>query len=131
GYYVDLFCSEAEPPRARLAEGDIDPIPTAGGNWLAAAPKTEAVVIGQDGLPARMVCVDPRIFALHKWWLSKQRSRQAASRPRDAQQAHVVAVGLTEALGGLLFTPSAKSMFAFGLLVLVLLFRPLPCGRNN
>jgi len=61
GYYVDLFCSEAEPPRARLAEGDIDPIPTAGGNWLAAAPKTEAVVIGQDGLPARMVCVDPRI----------------------------------------------------------------------
>jgi branched-chain amino acid transport system permease protein len=35
-----------------------------------------------------------------------------------------VLIGLTEALGGLLFTPSAKSMFAFGLLVLVLLFRP-------
>jgi branched-chain amino acid transport system permease protein len=33
-------------------------------------------------------------------------------------------IGVTEALGGLLFTPSAKSMFAFGLLVLVLLFRP-------
>ena len=33
-------------------------------------------------------------------------------------------IGLTEALGGVLFTPSAKSMFAFGLLVLVLLFRP-------
>jgi branched-chain amino acid transport system permease protein len=33
-------------------------------------------------------------------------------------------IGITEALGGLLFTPSAKSMFAFGLLVLVLLFRP-------
>ena len=91
GYYVDLFCPEAEPPAERLAEGDIDPIPTAGGNWLAEAPKTEAVVIGQDGLPARMVCVDPRVFALHKWWLSKQRSRQAASRPRDAQQAHAVA----------------------------------------
>ena len=33
-------------------------------------------------------------------------------------------IGVTEALGGLFFTPSAKSMFAFGLLVLVLLFRP-------
>jgi branched-chain amino acid transport system permease protein len=33
-------------------------------------------------------------------------------------------IGLTEALAGLLFTPSAKSMFAFGILVLVLLFRP-------
>src|SRR5256714_9157410 len=35
-----------------------------------------------------------------------------------------VLIGMTEALAGLLFTPSAKSMFAFGLLVLVLLFRP-------
>jgi branched-chain amino acid transport system permease protein len=33
-------------------------------------------------------------------------------------------IGATEALGGVLFTPSAKSMFAFALLVLVLLFRP-------
>ena len=33
-------------------------------------------------------------------------------------------IGVTEALGGVLFTPSAKSMFAFALLVLVLLFRP-------
>lgn len=35
-----------------------------------------------------------------------------------------VMIGLTEALAGLLFTPSAKSMFAFAILVLVLLFRP-------
>jgi branched-chain amino acid transport system permease protein len=35
-----------------------------------------------------------------------------------------VLIGLTEALAGLLFTPSAKSMFTFALLVLVLLFRP-------
>jgi branched-chain amino acid transport system permease protein len=33
-------------------------------------------------------------------------------------------IGFTEAMAGLLFTPSAKSMFSFGLLVLVLLFRP-------
>jgi branched-chain amino acid transport system permease protein len=35
-----------------------------------------------------------------------------------------VLIGLVEALAGLLFTPSAKSMFAFAILVLVLLFRP-------
>ena len=35
-----------------------------------------------------------------------------------------ILIGVTEALGGVLFTPTAKSMFAFGLLVLVLLFRP-------
>ena len=35
-----------------------------------------------------------------------------------------VLIGLTEAMAGLLFTPSAKTMFAFALLVVVLLFRP-------
>ena len=35
-----------------------------------------------------------------------------------------VLIGLTEAIAGLLFSPSAKSMFAFGILALVLLFRP-------
>lgn len=35
-----------------------------------------------------------------------------------------VLIGLTEALAGLLFTPSAKSMFVFAILVFVLLVRP-------
>ncbi len=35
-----------------------------------------------------------------------------------------ILIGLTEAMAGLLFTPSAKSMFAFAILVVVLLFRP-------
>jgi branched-chain amino acid transport system permease protein len=35
-----------------------------------------------------------------------------------------VLIGFTEAMAGLLFTPSAKSMFAFAILVIVLLFRP-------
>jgi branched-chain amino acid transport system permease protein len=41
-------------------------------------------------------------------------------------------IGFTEALAGLLFTPSAKSMVAFAILVLVLLFRPQGLlGRNS
>jgi branched-chain amino acid transport system permease protein len=35
-----------------------------------------------------------------------------------------ILIGLTEALAGLFFTPSAKTMFATAVLVLVLLFRP-------
>ncbi len=35
-----------------------------------------------------------------------------------------VLIGMTEAMAGLLFSPSAKTMFAFAILVLVLLFRP-------
>ena len=35
-----------------------------------------------------------------------------------------VLIGVTEAMAGLFFTPSAKSMFSFTLLVVVLLFRP-------
>jgi branched-chain amino acid transport system permease protein len=35
-----------------------------------------------------------------------------------------VLIGLTEAMGGLFITPSAKSMLSYGVLVLVLLFRP-------
>ncbi len=35
-----------------------------------------------------------------------------------------VLIGLSEALAGLFFNPSAKSMFSFALLILVLLFRP-------
>jgi branched-chain amino acid transport system permease protein len=35
-----------------------------------------------------------------------------------------VLIGVSEAMAGLFITPSAKSMFSFGLLILVLLFRP-------
>ena len=35
-----------------------------------------------------------------------------------------VLIGVSEALAGLFFAPSAKSMFGFALLILVLLFRP-------
>jgi hypothetical protein len=96
GYFVDLFCPAIDPPPKRLAPHDIDPIPTKGAGWLIEAPKIEETVIGWDGLPLFMPCVDPRIFALHKLWLSKQPSRQARSRPRDVAQARAVAAVATE-----------------------------------
>jgi len=35
-----------------------------------------------------------------------------------------ILIGVSEAMAGLFITPSAKSMFSFGLLILVLLLRP-------
>jgi len=35
-----------------------------------------------------------------------------------------VLIGVSEAMAGLFIQPSAKSMFSFALLILVLLFRP-------
>jgi hypothetical protein len=99
GYFVDLFCPDVDPPPERLAPHDIDPIPTEGADWLTEAPKIEQTVIGWDGLPLFMSCVDPRIFALHKLWLSKQPSRQATSRPRDVAQARAVGAVATAYIG--------------------------------
>jgi hypothetical protein len=99
GYFVDLFCPDIDPPPERFTPRDIDPIPTAGADWLIEAPKIEETVIGWDGLPLYMPCVDPRVFALHKLWLSKQPSRQATSRPRDVAQARAVAAVATAYIG--------------------------------
>ena len=91
GYFVDLFCPDLAPIPGRLAPQDIDPVPAEGADWLIQAPKIEETVIGWDGMPCYMPCVDTRVFALHKLWLSQQPSRQARSRPRDIAQAHAVA----------------------------------------
>jgi hypothetical protein len=99
GYFVDLFCPDIDPPPRRFTPDDIDPIPVAGADWLVEALKIEQTVIGWDGLPLYMPCVDPRVFALHKLWLSKQPGRQAASRPRDVAQARAVAAVATAYIG--------------------------------
>jgi hypothetical protein len=99
GYFVDLFCPDIDPPPGRFTPDDIDPIPTEGADWLVEALKIEETVIGWDGLPLYLPCVDPRVFALHKLWLSKQPSRQATSRPRDVAQARAVAAVATAYMG--------------------------------
>jgi branched-chain amino acid transport system permease protein len=42
-----------------------------------------------------------------------------------------ILIGVSEALAGLFITPSAKSMFSFALLILVLIFRPRGLLGNN
>jgi hypothetical protein len=93
-YIVDLICPEDVTLTAagkRMAASDREAVPMAGADWLVAAPRFQDVVMGADGWPVRMVCPDIRTFALHKLWLSRRQDRQPVKRPRDAEQARIVA----------------------------------------
>lgn len=59
--------------------------------YLIASPKFSQVVIGKDGSPVTMVVPDPRAFALHQLWLSRQADRDGAQRARDRALALAVA----------------------------------------
>lgn len=91
GYIVDLLCAEQAGNPVMRREGDLGAVPMAGINWLIGGPKLEQVVIGEDGEPVRLVVPEPRLFALHKLWVSKQASRSGLKRNRDAAQARIVA----------------------------------------
>jgi len=56
-------------------------------HWLISAPKFHQVVIGEDGFPAAMVVPDPRAFAVHKLWISRQKDRDVIKKKRDRSQA--------------------------------------------
>jgi hypothetical protein len=88
--------------------GGLVPVGINGLNWLVSCPRFEATAIAEDGKPVWMSCIDPRAFALHKYWVSKQESREAVKRRRDASQA--VAVANVATLLGLNF--DAKELSA-------------------
>jgi len=98
GFYVDLIRplekDEAKSKASKIVDHDADMVASAivGLQWLVNAPKFEQIAIGFDGLPVWMACIDPRVFALHKLWMSKQEGREAIKRRRDASQARAVAI---------------------------------------
>lgn len=71
--------------------GGIVPAGIDGLNWLINSARFEATAIAEDGKAVWMSCIDPRAFALHKLWISKQTAREAIKRQRDAMQAAAVA----------------------------------------
>ena len=95
GYMIDLIESE---PKSTLITADRqvgsgdDLISAEIKNlqWLISAPKFDQVVVGEDGFPANMVVPDPRAFAVHKLWLSRQIDREAVKKKRDRSQALAV-----------------------------------------
>ncbi|MFH1728164.1 MAG: nucleotidyltransferase domain-containing protein [Pseudomonadota bacterium] len=96
GYMVDLIKPIPRPPwkKERKSLGlrnDLVAAHIRNIEWLIASPKVSKTVIGVDGYPARIVVPDPRSFALHKLWLSKQDDRDNLKKKRDYMQAILVA----------------------------------------
>lgn len=58
--------------------------------WLERSPSFESIAIDERGTPLRMVAVDPRVFAAHKFWVSTRTDRDPLKRKRDYFQAEAV-----------------------------------------
>ncbi len=120
GFMVDLL--KAMPSRMTDRErdriGDKDDlvaVEVMNLAWLLSSPKFEQVVIGKDGVPARMVVPDPRAFALHKFWVSRRDDREPAKKLRDAAQSLAVAELVMDRLPQLKFSKDQLKMFPPGL----------------
>lgn len=50
----------------------------------------EVVAIDGTGLPVRLTVSDPRVYALHKAWVSKRPDRNNLKREKDMKQAMAV-----------------------------------------
>jgi hypothetical protein len=116
GYMVDLV--KPEPKSILIKEnrqiGDTADLMAAeikNLHWLVSAPKFSQVIIGDDGYPATMVAPDPRAFAIHKLWLSKQTDREPAKRKRDLSQAFAVFRLILQYLTQFQFKPEELRMF--------------------
>ena len=104
-YIVEFIRAERKgeafkPPLVMTkAKDDLEPVAIEGLQWLVNAPKFEEIVMGEDGRPLLLSCVDPRAFSLHKLWLSKRPNREGLKGRRDELQARAVAAVATHFMG--------------------------------
>ncbi|MEP9398842.1 nucleotidyltransferase domain-containing protein [Mesorhizobium sp. KR2-14] len=96
GYLVDLIRPQRNPPwseemlRVGQDVDDLSSVAIEGLGWRESAPHSEAIAIDERGGPLRIVTSDPRVFAAHKLWVSRQPGREPVKRQRDAAQARAV-----------------------------------------
>ncbi|MGA7618655.1 GSU2403 family nucleotidyltransferase fold protein [Candidatus Binatus sp.] len=94
GFMVDLIRAPIDSPGGLTSIGsgpDLIAEPLHGLEWLGAAPRMTQIVIADNGFPVRFVVPEPRVFALHKLWVSLQPTRDPIKRKRDFRQAEAVA----------------------------------------
>jgi len=96
GFMVDLIRPESRPPWKQppgakpLAPGDISPSPIEGLQWLVNSPSARALVVDERGYPAPIIVPEPRIWLLHKVWVSTRPVREPEKKRRDIQQAQAM-----------------------------------------
>jgi hypothetical protein len=97
GYLVDLIKPMRTPPWVADNEkigtdpNDLIAAEIEGLAWHESAPSFEAIAIDEKGEPLRIVATDPRVWAAHKFWLSKRQDRDPIKRKRDEAQARTIA----------------------------------------
>ncbi len=93
-----------------FSESDLVAVEVPGLQWLLNSPKLDAVAIDEDGWPVPMRVPDPRAFALHKAWLSSLSTRESIKKPRDFEQARIVARLVRENMPQLSFESTLTSL---------------------
>jgi hypothetical protein len=106
GHLVDLIRPQAQNAVTDKSVGSISDLPDDmvgteifGLGWLVNAPKPKAVALDERGYPVRLVVIDPRIFALHKAWVSDREDHDPLKKRRDKEQALMAALLAKRFLG--------------------------------
>ena len=93
GFMVDLIRAPIDSSGGFTSIGtgiDLVAEQLRGLEWLTALPLMTQIVIADNGFPVRFVVSEPRVFALHKLWVSLQPTRDPIKRKRDLRQAEAV-----------------------------------------
>jgi len=91
GYIVDLIVPEGEDFAQMRPNADVEAQPMGGVEWLIKAPPFEQTIVGEDGVPLRIVVPESRTFALHKLWVSQRADRNPLKKAKDKAHARIVA----------------------------------------
>ena len=95
GFLVDFIKPQTKEPwfedMLETKSDDLQPSPVEGQGWLVNARNISATLIDQRGHALKMSAPDPRVFAIHKLWLSGLKSRDPLKKGRDKLQATLVA----------------------------------------
>src|SRR5271156_2905456 len=95
GFMVDLIRAPIDPAGGLALTSigggsDLIAEPLRGLEWLTALPLMTQIVIADNGFPVRFIVPEPRVFALHKLWVSLHPTRDPIKRKRDLHQAEAV-----------------------------------------
>ncbi|GHU05818.1 hypothetical protein FACS1894205_6380 [Alphaproteobacteria bacterium] len=86
GFFANLI--ERTPIAAWQKPKDIaDPDEIEGLEWLAESKSIRTLIVDVNGVPAPIIVPDPRIWMLHKMWLSERPTRESSRAVRDRYQA--------------------------------------------
>ena len=98
GYRVDLLANKAAQ-QPLLAARPWKPEVLDGQEWLIQGTPVRVVLVDFEGVPTPVAAPDPRFFALHKLWLSKQRSRSALKASKDRRQGEALLRAIERQMG--------------------------------